>query len=107
MVTVSRSTTRTAIALPGKPASGKLAPVGVMDPATTRTVQRWVGTTSDGAFGPLTKRALQRKVGATPDGVIGPLTVRALQARIGAREDGARYLNAATVSALNTYLRSH
>jgi hypothetical protein len=107
MMTVSRSTTRTAIALPGKRAAGKLAPDGVMDPATTRAVQRWVGTTPDGAFGPLTKRALQRKVGATPDGVIGPLTVRALQARIGARQDGARYLNAATVSALRTYLTSH
>ena len=106
-MTVSRSTTRTAIAVPVKRAVGKLAVDGAMGPMTTRAIQRWVGTTPDGAFGPLSTKALQRKVGATPDGAIGPQTIRALQARIGARQDGARYLNSATVSALQIYLNSH
>ena len=106
-IAVSRSTTRTAIAVPVKRAVGKLAVDGAMGPMTTRAIQRWVGTTPDGAFGPMSAKALQRKVGATPDGAIGPVTIRTLQARIGARQDGARYLSSATVSALQTYLNSH
>ncbi len=101
-ITVSRSTTRAAIAVPGK-----LPVDGMMRPMTTRAIQRWVGTRPDGAFGPMSARALQRKVGATPDGAVGPLTIRALQARIGAPQDGARYLNSATVSTLQAYLNSH
>ena len=78
-----------------------------MSPMTTRAIQRWVGTTADGAFGPISKRALQRKVGATPDGAIDSQTIRALQTRIGARHDGARYLNPSTVSKTQAYLNSH
>ena len=103
-MTVSRSTTRTAIAVPARRAAGKLAVDGAMGPMTTRAIQRWVGTTPDGAFGPMSKRALQRKVGVTPDGAIGPRTIRALQVKIGARRDGARHLSSTTVSALQRYL---
>lgn len=106
-VTVSRSTTRTPIAVSSSRANGKLAVDGVMGPMTTRAIQRWVGTTADGAFGPMSKRALQRKVGATPDGAIGRQTIRALQTRIGARPDGAGYLNPSTVRKLQAYLNSH
>ena len=100
--TVSRSTTRKAIAAPGK-----LAVDGAMGPLTTRAIQRWVGVAPDGLMGRTSTKALQRKVGATPDGVIGPLTTRALQISIGARQDGARHLSSTTVSALQTYLNSH
>jgi len=102
---VSRSMMRTPLA--SKPATGKLVVDGVMGPATTRAIQRWVGTTPDGAFGPISATALQRKVGTTPDGAVGPKTISALQIRIGVRQDGARHLNSATVSALQTYLNSH
>jgi hypothetical protein len=100
--TVSRSTTRKAVA-----ATGKLAVDGAMGPLTTRAIQRWVGVPPNGLLGRTTTKALQRKVGATPDGAIGPLTVRAIQIKIGARQDGARRLNSATVSALQKYLNSH
>lgn len=106
-VTVSRSTMRTPLAVPTKPSTGKLMVDGVVGPATTRAIQRWVGTTPDGAFGPISVTALQRKVGATPDGAVGPKTISALQIRIGVRQDGAQRLNSATVSALQTYLNSH
>ena len=104
MVSVSRSTTRTAIAAPARRVVGKLAVDGVMGPMTTRAIQRWVGIRPDGALGPRSIKALQRKVGATPDGAVGSQTVRALQTRIGARRDGARHLSSATVSALQVYL---
>src|SRR5450759_2320396 len=48
--TVSRSTTRAAIAVSSSRSTGKLAVDGVMSPMTTRAIQRWVGTTADGAF---------------------------------------------------------
>ncbi len=105
--TVSRSMMRTPLAVASRLATGKLVVDGVMGPATTRAIQRWVGTTPDGAFGPISAMALQRKVGATPDGAVGPKTISALQIRIGVRQDGARRLNSATVAALQTYLNSH
>ena len=105
--TVSRSTTRTAMAVSSNRATGQLAVDGVVGPMTTRAIQRWVGTTADGAFGPISKKALQRTVGASADGIIGPLTIRALQARIGAPIDGARHLNQSKVSTLQVYLNSH
>jgi hypothetical protein len=105
--TVSRSTTRTALAGHSQRTTSKLVVDGVMGPMTTRAIQRWIGTTPDGAFGPMSKKALQRKVRATPDGVIGPRTIRALQIKIGARLDGARYLNRSTVMKQQTYLNSH
>ena len=100
--TVSRSTTRAAITSPRK-----LAVDGAMGPLTTRALQRWLGIDVNGVLGRTAAKALQRKVGATPDGAIGPQTVRALQIKIGARRDGARYLNAVTVSSLQTYLNAH
>ena len=101
-VTVSRSLTRVAIA--GHPA---LTVNGRMDPKTIRALQRWVAIPQNGSFGPPTIRALQRKVGASADAIIGPRMVRSLQVKIGARRDGARYLDVATVSALQTYLNLH
>ena len=106
-VTVSRSTTRTAVAVSGSQATGKLAVDGVMGPMTARAIQRWVGATPDGAFGPISKKALQRKVGVTPDGAIGRITMSALQTKVGARHDGADYLNPLTVMKVQAYLNSH
>ena len=100
--TVSRSTTRKAVA-----ASKKLAVDGALGPLTTRAIQRWVGVPANGFLGRTTAKALQRKVGATPDGAIGQLTIRALQIKIGAHQDGARLLSSDTVSALQAYLNSH
>jgi resuscitation-promoting factor RpfA len=99
VVTVSRSRARVSWVARAQPAV-----TGRLTPSTIRAIQRWVGVRADGLFGPITTRALQRRVGATPDGIIGPRTVRALQVRIGARRDGARYLDAATVGALQRYL---
>jgi peptidoglycan hydrolase-like protein with peptidoglycan-binding domain len=99
VVTVSRSRARVPIVGHAQPTV-----TGRLTPSTIRAIQRWVGVRQDGSFGPLTTSALQRKVGATPDGIIGPRTVRALQVRIGARRDGARYLDGATVGALQRYL---
>ena len=102
MVTVSRSTTRIAIA-----SSGSLAVDGRIGPKTIGAIQRWVGPARTGVLGSRSVKALQRKVGATADGVIGPRTIRALQIRVGARRDGARHLNASTVAALQGYLNRH
>jgi len=98
-MTVSRSRTRTAVAV-----RGRLAVDGVMGPKTIRQIQRWVGAPATGTLGPITAKALQRKVGAHADGLIGPRTVRALQTRIGARRDGSQHMTVATVSALQTSL---
>jgi hypothetical protein len=87
--TVSRSTTRKAVA-----ASKKLAVDGAMGPLTTLAIQRWVSVPANGFLGRTTAKALQRKVGA-------------LQIKIGAHQDGARLLSSDTVSALQAYLNSH
>ena len=101
-LTVSRSSTRVAIAL-----HGRLAVDGAMGPKTIGAIQRWVGTAQNGTLGTSSVKALQRKVYSSADGVIGPRTIRALQVRIGARRDGASHLSAATVSALQGYLNAH
>ena len=75
---------------------------GVRGPATTRALQRWVGTTPDGIWGPKTRRALQRKLGVAVDGHVGPITIKALQRRVGARQDGL--WGPATTRALQRYL---
>lgn len=99
--------------------------------ATTRALQRTLGTTIDGIVshqrpcyrddGTLMAcnygsfewssggsstciAALQRKVGATSDGVAGPATVRALQSFLGVGTDGK--CGPATVRALQTALNS-
>ena len=102
LVAVSRSLTRVSVA-----AHVKLTVDGAMGSKTIGAIQRWVGVAQSGSFDSATVRALQRKVGAGPDGVIGPGTVHALQVKIGARRDGSRYLDAATVAALQRYLNAH
>lgn len=99
--------------------------------ATTRALQRALGTTVDGIVSHQRPRyrddgtlmacnygsfewtssgsspciaALQRKVGANPDGVAGPATVRALQSFLGVGIDGK--CGPATVRALQTLLRN-
>jgi peptidoglycan hydrolase-like protein with peptidoglycan-binding domain len=101
-VTVSRSPEREA----GVVHAG-LVVDGRMGPKTTRATQRWLGTAQNGVLGSTTVKSVQHKVGASADGIIGPRTVRALQTKIGARRDGARYLNAATVAALQRFLNLH
>jgi peptidoglycan hydrolase-like protein with peptidoglycan-binding domain len=100
--TVSRSLTRVSVA-----ARVRLTVDGRIGPKTIGAIQRWVGVAANGSFGSTTVRALQAKVGASPDGVVGPHTVQALQVKIGARRDGARYLDSATVAALQRYLNTH
>jgi lysozyme family protein len=85
----------------------KLTVDGRMGPNTIRAIQRWVTVPQNGSLGSTTLRALQRKVGASADGVVGPRTVLALQVKIGANRDGARYLDVATVAALQRYLNAH
>jgi resuscitation-promoting factor RpfA len=102
MVTVSRSTTRIAIA-----SSGSLAVDGRIGPKTIGAIQRWVGLARTGVLDSRSTKALQRTVSVTADGIIGPRTIRALQIRVGARIDGARHLNVSTVSALQGYLNQH
>jgi hypothetical protein len=101
-ITVSRSTTRTAIA-----SHPSLKVDGRMSPKTVSAIQRWVGTNRDGIFGSMSAKALQRRVGAQADGVIGRRTIRALQTKIGARRDGSSHLNAASVSSVQRYLNRH
>ena len=101
-VTVSRSRARAVLVV-----HGRLAVDGRMGPKTIRATQRWVGAVQNGAFGRTTVKALQRRVGVGADGVIGPRTMRALQVRINAHRDGARYLNVATVAALQRYFNRH
>jgi peptidoglycan hydrolase-like protein with peptidoglycan-binding domain len=99
----SRSTARRAPAKPAAPA-GALAVDGIRGPKTNAAIQRWVGVGADGSLSRTDVQALQRKVGATPDGIIGPKTTAALQTKIEAKRNGARYLDAATVRALQVYL---
>lgn len=83
---------------------------GYWGPATTRALQRYLGTPVDGVisgqyqnritsaipavrYGPkytgsLVIRALQKKIGASVDGFIGPETVRKLQSYLGTTVDG-------------------
>ncbi len=110
---------------------GSLDVDGEWGKATTRALQRALGTTIDGIVSHQRPRyrddgtlmacnygsfewtptgsstciaALQRKVGAKSDGVAGPATVRALQSFLGVKTDGE--CGPATVRALQTALNS-
>lgn len=81
---------------------------GYWGSATTRALQKSLGTPQDGVIsgqynnattrkienvsfgtgGSLVIKALQRKIGANADGYIGPATVRAMQKRFGTPQDG-------------------
>lgn len=96
---------------PSKPAASNLDVDGYWGQATTRALQKALGTAQDGVisgqysnavtrnissvkYGPPYTgsnviKALQRKIGATADGYIGPDTVRALQRYLGTPVDGA------------------
>jgi peptidoglycan hydrolase-like protein with peptidoglycan-binding domain len=104
----SRSTSRAAI----RPAVARhsAAPLvvdGVRGPKTNAAIERWVGGSVNGTLSRADVQQLQRKVGSAPDGIVGPKTVRALQTKIGAHRNGARYLDTATVRALQRYLNAH
>lgn len=92
-----------------KSSKPKLTVDGYWGPATTRELQRALGTTVDGVisgqypnsttraipsanfrrrYGSNAIRALQRKIGVKADGYIGPNTVRALQKYLGTYQDG-------------------
>src|SRR5690625_3263286 len=90
--------------------TSKLTVDGKWGPATTRALQRYLGTPVDGIIsnqlrnsvttslygntvrfgrgGSPMVRALQRKVGAKVDGYLGPETVRKLQRYLGTVQDG-------------------
>lgn len=95
-----------------KPTSSTPAPTPAADgywgAATTRALQKVLGTPQDGVIsgqvqGPWNRAltsvqwgrggsqviaALQRKLGVTADGYLGPQTIRALQKRLGTTQDG-------------------
>ena len=96
----SRSASRAPVA------AGNLVVDGIRGPKTNAAIERWVGGSANGTISRTDIKALQRKVGSVPDGIIGPKTVRALQTKIGAPKNGARYLDRATVRALQTYLNA-
>lgn len=105
----------TGIMTSGQTKSGPLDIDGIWGQATTKALQKSLGTTQDGivsdqyagyrasnpglsaaswewhsktTLGSDMVRALQRKLGATVDGVAGPKTFRALQIRLGTYQDG-------------------
>lgn len=93
---------------PSKPAQTGLAVDGYWGAATTRALQKVLGTTQDGVIsgqvkGPWNRAltsvqwgrggsqviaALQKRLGVTADGYLGPQTIRALQKRLGTTQDG-------------------
>ncbi len=77
---------------------------GVLDTATVKEMQKWVGTTPDGDWGPATTRALQVKVGATVTGIRDAQTTRKVQALVGATVDGV--WGSLTTKALQRYLNA-
>jgi resuscitation-promoting factor RpfA len=105
-VAASRSTARTALPVRSTSSAGKLAVDGIRGPLTNAAIERWVGGSVNGSLSRTDVQSLQRRVGSTPDGIIGPKTVRALQTTIGAPRNGARYLDRATVRALQSYLNA-
>src|SRR5690606_37888348 len=54
----------------GASSSGTLVVDGKFGPATTRSLQAWVGVSQDGSLSTSDIKVLQAKVGATPDGKI-------------------------------------
>ncbi|MFL0457489.1 transglycosylase family protein [Brachybacterium paraconglomeratum] len=90
------------------PASGALAVDGKFGPATTRSLQGWIGVSKDGSLSTSDIKALQSKVGAGRDGKIGPETTRKLRAAIGLKNNGARDFrtDSSTVRSLQSFLNS-
>ena len=88
------------------PASGALAVDGKFGPATTRSLQGWIGVSQDGSLSTSDIKALQTKIGAAPDGKIGAETTRKLRAEIGLNNNGVWDFrtNYATVKALQQHL---
>lgn len=90
------------------PSNANIAVDGYWGPATTRALQKSLGTPIDGVIsgqyrnavtnaipsvsfgtsGSSMVRALQRKVGTKADGYIGPNTIRSLQKYLGTYQDG-------------------
>lgn len=111
---------------PSKPATGKLAVDGEFGAATTRALQKLLGTPQDGRIsgqwpphreyhpalltvdydddGSQLVRALQKRLGVAVDGYLGPETIRAWQKRLGVTADG--YLGSATAKAIQKALNN-
>ncbi|RAX20900.1 hypothetical protein DRB06_07740 [Actinomyces sp. Z5] len=117
----------------GPTVNTKLIVDGYWGSATTRRLQRVLGTTVDGvvssqssvnraanpglttgwewvipsqAKGSIVIRAVQRKCGVTADGLIGPITIRALQKRLGTVQDGSISAPSQAVKALQNRLNN-
>ncbi|MEO2095879.1 MAG: transglycosylase family protein [Brachybacterium sp.] len=90
------------------PASGALAVDGKFGPATTRSLQGWIGVSQDGSLSTSDIKVLQTKIGAGRDGKIGPETTGKLRAAIGLGSNGARDFrtDSATVHSLQSFLNS-
>lgn len=85
-------------------AAPRLPVTGVLDQATVKAMQAWLGVRADGAWGPVTTRVLQARVGARVTGVRDAQTTRRVQALVGVRADGV--WGRATTSALQRYLNA-
>ena len=88
------------------PSSGALVVDGKFGPATTRSLQGWIGVSQDGSLSTSDIKALQTKIGAAPDGKIGAETTRKLRAEIGLKSNGVWDFRASysTVKALQQFL---
>ena len=93
----------------GSSSAGKLVVDGKFGPATTRSLQSWIGVTADGSLSTSDIKALQSKVGAKADGKIGSETTAKLRAAIGQKSNGVWDFrtNYATVKALQQYLNAN
>ncbi|MDO5635050.1 MAG: transglycosylase family protein [Micrococcus sp.] len=107
-VNVSASSSSAKTTAP-KAASGKLAVDGRFGPASTRAMEKWLGTSVNGSMSSADIRALQRKVGARADGRMGPETTRKVQQYLGVRTNGARDFrhDRTTVLAFQRHLNKH
>lgn len=91
-VTVSRSTTRTAVKA-----------TSTVKNSSVVTIQRKVKVAQTGVLDRTTIRAIQRFVGTPADGVIGPKTVRAMERKAGLRASGSSRLTSATLAGFAKY----
>ena len=89
-----------------RPSTGKLVVDGKFGPATTRSLQRWIGVKQDGSLSTSDIKVLQKKIGAKPDGKIGAETTGKLRAKMGLSRNGVRDFRTSygTVKALQQYL---
>ena len=115
---------------PSKPAQTGLAVDGYWGAATTRALQKVLGTPVDGVVssqssawkasnpgltggwewvsapkGSQVIAALQKKLGVTDDGLIGPNTIKALQKRMGTTQDGVLSKESTCITALQKRLQ--